>query len=249
MSAELERRITASLGADIPASDLASLVEETEEAIALADETAAAERERAFDPALTPDPRQAHAAMEDATFAANRLRTLLPRLERRYDDLAAMERLQRWRGDYETLKAKRDALAAELRETYPRIVAQIVDLFTRIATNDAELSRLHQRRPAGAPTHLRNAELEARNLESFGRDAPSLVKEVTLPEWHQSTKLAWPPPRTSLGLLVTEIYSPAPHPGADWWKYNNGRESARNAEAKRVATFYADQVRTANAKG
>jgi hypothetical protein len=81
VSAALEKRITTALAADTTSSDLATLIQETEAGIVAAD--AAAERERAFDPALSPDPGEARAAMENATFAANRLRMLLPRLQKK----------------------------------------------------------------------------------------------------------------------------------------------------------------------
>ena len=48
----------------------------------------------------------------------------------------------------------------------------------RMAANDAELSRLHHSRPAGVAGYLPGAELVARNLENFSRDALPIVKEL-----------------------------------------------------------------------
>ena len=51
-----------------------------------ADKTEEEERTKALDPALSPDPKAARQAMEDAAFTRDRLKTLLPRLEARYRD-------------------------------------------------------------------------------------------------------------------------------------------------------------------
>ena len=80
-----------------------------------------------------------------------------------------------------------------LGEVYPGAVAKLVDLFTRVAANDAQLSRLHQARPSGAGLHLAGAELVARGLESFlCRDELSITKELQLPDWTYSAKMSWP---------------------------------------------------------
>ena len=246
MSAALEQRIIAALDAEIGSNDLAALIEETEAAIIAADETAAVERERALDPALSTDPAEARAAMEDATFTANRLRTLLPRLQRRHQEVVTAERLQQWRADYEIHKVKRDTLAEEFREAYPRAVSQLVDLLARMAANDAELSQLHLRRAAGVSLHLRSAELEARNLESFSRDAPSITTELRLPDWDHPPKMAWPPPQTSLAVLAAQGIAALPHPGAHWWEGREQRAAAQRAEQERVAQYYADLERPQN---
>ena len=47
------------------------------------------------------------------------------------NNIAAAERTARWEADYGRVKAERDQLAAELTETYPQIVAKLVDLPSR----------------------------------------------------------------------------------------------------------------------
>jgi hypothetical protein len=69
-------------------SDIAVLLQETATAISEAEQTATVEKEKALDPALSPDLKAARAAMEDAIFAVGRLRTLQPRLEARYQQIA-----------------------------------------------------------------------------------------------------------------------------------------------------------------
>src|SRR5438094_260125 len=81
----LEQKIAAALtAADVTSSDLSQLIAETEAAITTADATAEEERERALDPVKSPDPKQARQTMEEAIFARDRLRTLLPRLQQRH---------------------------------------------------------------------------------------------------------------------------------------------------------------------
>jgi hypothetical protein len=82
----LESRIATALAAtDITSSDLSQLLIEADAAIAAADKTAEEERSKALDPALSPDPKVARAAMEDAAFTRDRLKTLLPRLQTKHD--------------------------------------------------------------------------------------------------------------------------------------------------------------------
>ncbi len=246
----LEQKIAAALAAaDITSADLAALIAETEKAILAADEAAVAERERAHDPALSPDPASAYQAMQTAAFAAERLKTLLPRIQARYQEAQAQELLAQWRIDYERLKVERDKLAEELREIYPVFEKQITDLLTRISVNDEELSRLHQARPAGVTQHLLGAELVARNLERFTNRTPSIAKTLQLPIFEPDQRLAWPPPQASVAELYAASMVPQrdPHFSADWaaaQKADNVRraatearwaeeEAARQAESRR----------------
>ena len=67
----LESRIVTALAAtDIVSTDLSQLLAETGAAITAADKTAEEERSKALDPALSPDPKAARQAMEDAVLRA-----------------------------------------------------------------------------------------------------------------------------------------------------------------------------------
>ena len=250
MTDTLEQRIARALSGDDVTSDiLAILVTEVESAIVAAEETAELEREKALDPVASPDAAKAREAMQMAEFSRDRLRTALPRLQERLEQLQAEEYLARWRGDYETLKDERDELANELRTIYPELETKITDLFTRIATNDAELSGLHQARPAGVALHLFGAELVARDLERFTTREPSIARELKLPTFAPGQRLAWPPPQPSLAVMVAQSMAPPYDPrfSADWaavQKEDNVRraatekrwaeeEAARQAESKR----------------
>src|SRR6476660_9454494 len=103
----LERRVAAVLADDTARStDIASLITGTETAITAADQAAEAERVKALDPALSPDPVKARAAMEDAAFTRDRLKTLLPRLRDRHKAAVAREELTRWRSRHTEVKER-----------------------------------------------------------------------------------------------------------------------------------------------
>lgn len=248
MNTDLERKAAAALSGDVTSAVLAELIIDVEDAIKQAEATAKAERDKALDPVAAPDPKAACAAAEDATIAAGRLRTLHPRLEARFSEMQAKERLAKWHADYATLKPKRDALATELRELYPAAVAKLVDLFARSADLDAEIGKLHQARPSGVSLHLRTAELEARGLESFRRDRPSIAHELKLPDWENSDRMAWP--ARQLGGGIAASYAEIAPPGAydrrysaDWWRDADARQAAQQEEAKRVSDYYEGKER------
>lgn len=62
------------------------------------------------------------------------------------------------------MKAERNALAAELAETYPPIVDRLVDLLRRVSANDAEIERVNAARPRDE-LPLLCCELQARGLD------------------------------------------------------------------------------------
>ena len=146
----LERRISVALNSTtIASSELGALVQETLLAITQADRTAEAERVRALDPALSPDPAAARTAMDDAAFARDRLKALLPRLEEHRTHRKAEEERDEWRAKAATLTAERDALAQEFAQTYPRAVAEFADLMQRTDALEAAIDRVNAAVPAG----------------------------------------------------------------------------------------------------
>jgi hypothetical protein len=191
----LEKRIATALGGnDAASADLATLIAETEAAITQADAAADTERTWALDPALSPDAKVAREAMQAAEFSRDRLRTVLPRLQARLAEVRAAEYAARWEPDFQQVEAACDALAAELAATYPNVVAQLIDLLTRVTACDAEVDRINGSAPYGDHRRLRGVELTARNLDSFTRDDPPIAKELKLPDWGNTAKMAWPRP-------------------------------------------------------
>ena len=125
-------------------------------------------------------------------------------------EVQAAERTARRQADYDTVKARRDELAKEFAEQYPSLVDRFCDLFRRARAIDHECSRINSEAAAGEHRYLDGVELTARGLESFSFSNPALSDAVKLPEWKDSGRLAWPPPKPPLGALVAAAMTP-PH--------------------------------------
>jgi hypothetical protein len=143
----LERRIANAFSQRIASCEVAESIAETEKAIDAAETVAEDARVKAFDPIVSPDPVKARAAMEDAAFSRDRLRTVLPRLQKLLKEVEAEEYAAGWEAEYEQAKVVRDQLAAEMRELYPTAVSQLSDLFRRMALCDRECSRVDSWHP------------------------------------------------------------------------------------------------------
>jgi len=233
MSAQLEKQIVTALTTDPrpPLDQLLTLVAATEAAIIEAHNAAEIAREKFYDPVASPDVHTAREAMELAQASADRLRNLLSRLQAKAREAEHEANRQAWEVNFSLLAEERNSLAAEMRQTYPAAVATLVSLFTRDADLDRRISALHQSRPSGAKGQLLSAELKARELSEFTRDEPPISRELKLPSWTESNKLAWPPPARPIGVVVAEAMSGDADPkcSANW------REALREETDRRIA--------------
>jgi hypothetical protein len=196
-----------------------------------------AEKEGTVDQTLTLDPKAARQAIEDATFAANRLRALLSKLQARRREVRDEEERTAWLAARDALKPERDALATELREVYSNAVNQIVDVLSRAAAFDQRLIELHIALPPGVKGLL-SPELHARGLDRFNRDTPSLLTSVQLIDWETGRQI-WPPPRPSMGAAFAATMMPHDRRfTADWAKDREQRVAAVQKEQQRIADFY-----------
>jgi hypothetical protein len=231
----LEERIAVALQPDtaLTTAEVAALIEEAEAGIAKA------EKEQTVEQTLSLDPKAARQAIADATFAVDRLRTLLSKLQTRYRQVREQEKATAWLAKLDAFKPGRDALAEELREVYLDAVNKIVDVFVRVTAHNEALSELLQARPAGAMEHLLSAELHARGLDSFSYNTPSLLTAVHLVDWDSSREI-WPPPRPSMAAAfaaAVPVYDR--RCTADWAQDNERRAAAQRAEGQRHAEFLA----------
>jgi hypothetical protein len=148
MSATLEQRIAAALADNkIDSSALATLIAETEAAVTDADQEAITAREQALDPIASPDPTKARAAMESAAFTRDRLRTVLPRLQERFEQVCLDEEYVAWRLRYEAIKPERDAANTKFRTTFANLVAEIIPQMVHLEQIYAEASRVSAAKP------------------------------------------------------------------------------------------------------
>jgi len=208
---DLEHRISAALGDEAVTSDtLSELIQETDAAIIAADATAESERAKALDLARSPDPRAAREAMQAAEFARDRLRTVLPRLQKHYEGVVRAERKAAWVEQYDAIKLEHDAAVAELQQTYPKVVGELVELLSRIRKLDTRVRVVMQAKPfpeSGEPDDGRRllpVECAARGVNGFGPNDLSLDRHLVLPDFTQRGKKSWPPHEVPLGVLLAE---------------------------------------------
>jgi hypothetical protein len=242
-TALLEQRIVAALSAATSLDALAALLSETEAAIQSAAGEVERVRERAMDPVEIPNANVARAMIETAEFARERLQSLLPRLRARYVETEADEYARTWSAAYMDARAHRSALAAELRELYPKQIAPLVDLFQRIAAEHEASGVLNREAPPDEHRRLIDIELMARDLDAFSRDQPSILTTCTLPNFDNSAELLWPPrPPPFASLLATP---PPFHPGRDWAdpKFAEMRAAEIKAEQARLAAYHESQTK------
>ena len=206
----LEYRIASALSATAITSDeLGVLIKATEAAVVEADKVAEQERLKALDPLRSPNAAQARQVMEDAAFACDRLRTVLPRLQESLSRVAAQEAYNDWvKTAYEPVKAQRDAAAAELRSLYAPFVIKMADLLLRIEQIDREIRRVNDTRPRcesanGDGRHLQSVETEARGAGRLGET--SICRDIRLPHWRPGDGYAWPINRLALPFHLSEI--------------------------------------------
>jgi hypothetical protein len=232
-SLALDQRIASALAnANTTSAEVMELIAETEAALTMADKRAEEERERALDAIASPDASEAERSAWAAELNRDRLQSSLSRLQQRYDEVARAEDAARWEGHYQAAEVNRNALVKEFREVYPEVESQLCDLFERMKAADQESSRVNSEAPPGEHRRLRGVELTARGLENFSISRPSIMETVRLPKLTQSDHMAWPPPKTPLGVLVAAAMTP-PHDArytADWAA---AREQDR---ARRAAT-------------
>ena len=136
---------------------------------------------------------------EDAAFWRDRLSEAVRRLGERLREVKAAEEQARRQAAYAAAVAERDKLAAELAELYPPLAEKLADLASRVARNDAEIERVNQRSPDGAPW-IAGAELIARQLSSFfdgTADVPRIANHMRLPAFRYAAHdpYSWPPAR------------------------------------------------------
>jgi hypothetical protein len=201
----LEQRIATALASDDIASvDLATLITETEAAVATADEAATRAREQALDPIASPDANKARAMLETAEFARDRLKTVLPRLQQRCSELRAEETYARWKLDYDAVKAHRDAVAEALKALYLEFVPKLINCMLHAANADVDVARVNNAKPLQANNRdgcwLLNTELTARSLTGIKPDYS--IMNIKLPDFGKPEKLAWPPPEVPLGVQM-----------------------------------------------
>ena len=226
----IEQKVIAALANEhIGVAELEDLITHVEDGIKEAERNVTKQREAAFDPAISPDLSAARQQLEDATFLLGRLRTQLPRLERRLAQVIDNEQRARWLQDYNEVIARRDA-AAQAFEQYPFLVVELLKILYAVKDVDAECARVNAAAPPGEVRRLLGVELAVRGLTAFSRLYPSIADRVVLPDLENADKTLWPPPPSPV------IVPPQPADvrfTADWAKQRDTQLQAAREKAER----------------
>ena len=172
----------------------------TEERAVLAEDLRNAET-AAMDPLISgAQAREAQALAERVRFDFARLDKLHAALVARVGDLEKAEAKADSDAEYKAAKAERDALAAEIAERYPAIVAELVSIMRRLAASNNRVSAANAGRRG--EEWLYGAESIARGREDYS-PTPGLLTSTKLPAPRDNAYLAWP--RTSNEAAALEI--------------------------------------------
>jgi hypothetical protein len=241
-----EQKISLALtNPNIGSTDLIELIAEVGEAVVAAEKSAAAEKAKALDLVASPDSSKAHDAVVAAELTRDRLRTILPKLRSRLAEALATEQHERWLVDYQRVEKLRDQAADKFARQYPELLDNLVALLCEADEIDKECARVNSSAPSGEHRRLDCVELTARGLNVFTRAQPSIAKTIQLPEWEQSSTLAWPPPQPSFAATYAAAMKPSfdPRYSADWWKVLE----QDNAERRQIAERRAAEQHAADA--
>ena len=248
--ASLEQRVAAALAdPELGSESLVKLIAEVEEAAQQAEAAAVKARADALDPAAVIDVMQVSAKVTTAELMRDRLQVALPKLQQLLSDVRARKIFEAWAADFDKVKAGRDALAAELAERYPAIVAELVDYMLRIAAVDREVDRVNGSRPLNASGGLKGVEAAARGVDGFGPNGLlSLMTELKLPKFFADDdryQYSWPPPQPSLAAQMASAPVPRGIAGPDWHLLIDERDRQRREESERLSAFYEKEKREA----
>ena len=248
MNATLESRIATALAAtDITSADLGQLLVEADAAITAADETAEEERTKALDPALSPDPKVARQAMEDAAFTRDRLKTLLPRLQTKHKEVADAEALTAWTTEANELGERRFALGTEFKTVFSKLIDDIVDRLWAMRDLDQEITALNNRRPIDAAN--------AAGVRFLDFVTPAFAEYLKIPDpevgakhWEigtSGTGYLWPPRQLTPGQQMAHAMMAGTYPvdSFDWrnWKAKLDERHRRMLEDNREQIAEAEQ--------
>lgn len=184
MGKPLSERVAAVVGDSGRLADVLALLDECRAAQATATCEAAAARQRSLDPDLTPaEAREVREIGEDREHDGRRYARWIEQLEARKAAIEATEKAAATRAEYEAAMAERDQLAADIREHYPRICAELEALQDRIVASDA---RCEAAKPPAGKLKLESAEMIAREMRRLdalkdGSAAKRLI-QVELPD-------------------------------------------------------------------
>jgi hypothetical protein len=173
----------------------------------------------------------------------DRLNGVLPKLRDRLSAALAEESKERWLADYRRVRQQLEE-AVTLFSDYQQHAEAIVHIFAVAAEVDKEVSRINGNAPDGEHRRLRSVELEARNLEGFTIDNPTLASTVELRDWENSGRKLWPCTKSLAAEFFAQGMAVPYHPGPRW--SDADEQARRRAESEkehhRIGEFYQQQT-------
>jgi hypothetical protein len=130
-------------------------------------------------------------------------------LQQHFAKVEAAERYARWVVDYDNVRAKRDAVAAELLALYAPLVIKIVHVLEWVEAIDADVKRVNASKPTDADRskgdgrHLDLVETAARGAGRLNET--HIGRDLKLPHWNPADGFAWPPLRLALPFKLSEL--------------------------------------------
>jgi hypothetical protein len=187
------------------------------------------------------DPVAADHAQKALMLERQRLLLCIPRLEDKIRFAIRRDRRLSFEAVYRRTKAKVQE-AAEKYAAYPDIIDELVDLFKMAKAVDAEVDEVNKNASAMGCEHLKHCEVLARNLPDgrHTREQPCISDTIVLPDWKQSNKQVWPPPRQSLGLLIAAASPPAANIAHTdrWYESQSEKRAEIEAQNQMTAAYY-----------
>jgi hypothetical protein len=234
-------RVLAGNGGNVSSQELQDLLSELETALNQTQADADRYHADCLDISCD-DPVSAKANERASMLRHQRLEAVRPRLADLLKQTLRAEYGARW-ASYRARTAEKVKDSAKRFAGLEKLMAEVIDIFIEARETDKEVDRCNAAAPSSDAPRLQYTELTARNMERFTRDIPSLAEVVTLFEFKISSKQIWPPPRRSMGLLLTESMPPSPDPrySDKWYESVGDRRVEQQAQQKRVTDYYSRQ--------
>lgn len=165
MAKPLDQRIVAAMGHGARATDIVGLIEEIGKSITEAEGRFKLADELSKSASASED--EAEAAADEAAKLSRkivRLKAKQDQLRDRHIELQNSERSKRLKAEYAEVLQRRDQLAADLKERWPAICAELVELIERINASDTECHRINGSIHGYGLERLISAEAVARGI-------------------------------------------------------------------------------------
>jgi hypothetical protein len=176
---------------------------------------------------------------------------LQPRLQIKYARAVDREARAKFQIEFEAVKEVRDKTAEGFWETYPRVVAELLQIILDMRAVDQHCARVNAMAAAldGEHRRLKKTELVARDLESFTQERPSLLdgdRGLRLLDF-DSGRVTWPPRPQAIDPAAVALHGAVGGDpdrfSADWWRAaERDRQRADQAVAQHEAAQQKDTV-------